>query len=372
MSEYFGASASGIGAMLGCPARMVLPQSRSTGEWAIRGNILHNYCRLIGLDPKNRETALAEITDPKIRATAEAINLEAALDGIEVVAFERAYILNVKTRTVRIAGDNIERKYDDALSAKGMEPLGLYDVPATIDVVGMVGGIPVELDYKSGMSIGDPAIHWQRRVCSVALMIEYGTATAISRVAYIKEDGSIIPDGCEFSCMDIDDYCDQVVVAIDAVIAARKMLAAGKMPTVYPSDENCKYCPGFLSCPAHTNFAKAMLGKLQAIENGPELSALTPSELGAVWEMLKTSEAIVKSSMASLKIFAEQGTIPVGTEHEIRPQQKSRSYFDQSKARGLLTLLMTKAGSTDTEITDKIKSLTGETKYTEFRKVKIA
>ncbi len=372
MSEYFGASASSIGPMIGCPTRMALPQANSTGEYAIRGNIIHSYCRLIGLNPANRDSALAEIQDPKIRATCEGIDLTEVFYGTEKVAFERAYILNVKDRTVRLAGDNIERQYNKSLLALGLAPLGLYDVPCTIDYVGMENGVPIETDYKSGQSIGDPEVHWQRRICAVALMIHYGTATAKSRVAYIKEDSQVLLDGCEFSCLDIDDFCDQVVEAIDKVVSAKAMLTARTMPPVSPSDENCKYCPAFTSCPAQINLAKAMGGDLEAIENGPDLRTLTSEQMGLLWEKRKNYQRILDNLETVGKLMAQVSPLPVDDKFEIRPEwQNGRMSFDDASARGMIAVLLAEKGLDETEITAKIKSLTKKGKdFLKYSKLK--
>jgi len=376
LDGYTGASASGVGPMIGCPPRMALPQSRSTGEYAIRGNIIHNFCRLIGFNPDNREAALAEIEDEKIRTTCRGIDLAEVFRGIDIVAFERAYILNVKERTVRLAGDNIERQYNKALVSKGLEPLGKYDVPATIDFVGMRGDVPIETDYKSGQSIGDPEVHWQRRVCAVALMIHYGTATAESRVAYVKEDGEILLDGCEFSCMDIDDFCDQVVEAIDKVVEAKRMLAARRMPTVTPSDDNCKYCNALLNCPHWTNMAKAMGGTLTAVETGPDLRTLTPEDFGVLWVKMKHYRVILDNIETVGKILAETSPLIVDNEWEIKPVwQSGRSFFNDSAARGTITQLMLAQGASQEEVDAKLRSLVGKgkdfAKYPKTRRLKV-
>lgn len=360
--------------MIGCPPRMVLPQSRTTGEYAIRGNIIHNFCRLIGYNPETRKVALEEIEDEKIRTTCAGIDLSDVFRGVSVVAFERAYILNVKDRTVRLAGDNIERQYNKALISKGLEPLGKYDVPATIDFVGMRGDVPVETDYKSGQSIGDPEVHWQRRICAVALMIHYGTSTAESRVAYVKEDGEILLDGCEFSCMDIDDFCDQVVEAIDKVIEAKQMLADRRMPTVNPSEDNCKYCNALTSCPYYLNLAKAMIGDLEAVEQGPDLRTLTPEQMGALWDKRKKYQTILDNIETVGKILAGDSPLIIDDKWEIKPVwQAGNSFFDASKARGEIVKLMSAKGSTQDEIDATIKSLMGKgkdfAKYPKTRRV---
>ncbi len=370
MSDWSGLSASNVGPAIECPSRMVLPRARTNGIAAKRGNILHTYCRNITITPAARETCLKEIDDEKIRATAEKIDLDAALDGLEVVACERAYVLNVKERSVRIAGDNIERHYNESLIARGLAPLGKYDIPCTIDVVAMADGVPVELDYKSGQPIGPIKEHWQRKICSTALMIHYATASAISRVAYIWEDGTIHPDGDEFSCMDVDDFCDEVVRTIDAIDKARAVVEAGKIPTVYPSDTACKYCEAQTSCPYWTTFAKAMLGELGAL---PNLETLTPEQLGKAWDLMKKSEVILKNIEALGKLAAtDEAPLVIDEEWEVRPAwQKGRSYFNDTKARGKIAALMAANGSTQAEIDATILGLSGKGKdFAKYVKVK--
>lgn len=342
-------SASNIHRLIGCPTSFALPQVRESGEYAERGNILHEFCRTVGANPECRAQALLDIEDEKIRATAAGIDLEAALDGIMVVARERAFVLNVKTQKVRIVGDNIHRKYG---------PLEKYEVPATQDVTGFVTGtVPCELDWKSGQSIGKIADHWQRRVNAVVLMLHYETPTAISRVGYIWEDGSIHSDGHEFSSLDIDDFCNEIVAAWDAADAAVALLATGVMPPLGPSEDNCKYCPAFSSCPFQTNFAKAMLGELQAVEKGPDLTALTPEQWGRAWGMMKQAMKIGEKLEKAGKLAATSAPLIDG-DYEIKPKwEAGRMSFDASKARGEIVKLLQAAGADDEAIAEKLKSL---------------
>jgi hypothetical protein len=201
-------------------------------------------------------------------------------------------------------------------------------------------------------------------------MLFHGASTVISRVAYIWDDGRIFHDGCSFGLLEVEDFCEQLVRMIDAVWSARLLLANGVMPAVNPSDTACKYCPAIASCPAHTNFAKAMLGRLQSIAEGPELSSLTDEERGVIWEEAKKAEKIVEGVLASLKKMAAQAAIPVGDKYEVRPMDRSKTYFDDSKARGLIVQLLGQMGETEEEIQAKLKGLTGKTSYVEFRKVK--
>ncbi len=369
MSCWSGISASSAGATILCPPRLALPQVRTSSKAADRGTALHEFARICIENPSGRDQALLDI-DESYRETAAGMNLTEAIAGLKVVGCERAYALDVKQKTVRFIGTNINRKYNETLVASGQEPLGRYDIPFSIDVEASWAGSPVELDFKSGQSIGDPGEHWQRRICAAGLMLFYGTANAISRVAYIRDDGSIDPDGCEFSIFDAEDFCDTLVKAIDAVAEAKATLGRNVMPTLYPSDAACQYCPAMTSCPVWTNTAKAMLGKLAAIENGPELSALSLEELGRVWELAKMVEKIVEPLLKGLKLVAAETPLPIGDAYEVRPQVKSRSYFNDSAARGLITMLLGQAGHNEGEIASKLATLKGKTEYNEFRKVK--
>lgn len=367
---WSGLSGSNAGAANECPARMALPQAKTTGDWAERGNELHEFARA-ARDPAKREAALLAVPE-KYRHTATGMNLDLALDGIDVKGAEWSFALDVEKRSVRFIGENIERRYEETLKAAGKAPLGRYEIPMSMDINGFVldGTVPCELDYKSGKSIGDPADHWQRRLCASALMFYYDTATAISRVGYIWEDGTISHDGCQFTCIDAEEFCDEMVETIDAVWEARDLLFGGIMPTVYPSESACSYCPAFRSCPYQTNFVAAMAGKLEAIEKGPKPPEIGPEELGRVWSDLKRAEKIAEETLKAIKpIITSAEPLPIGDTKEVRPAERSKSYFDDSKARGMIVTLLGRLGKSDAEIAEAVASLTGKSTYFEYRTV---
>lgn len=367
--SWCGVSASGVGATIECPPRAALPAARESGEYAERGNEIHAFCRVIGKNPEAREQALLDVPEAW-RQTCAGIRLEEALAGISVLGYERAFALDVKHRTVRLIGENIGRDYNGELARRGEPLLGEYEIPFTTDVDGMVDGdIPIEIDYKSGQYQGEPSEQWQRKVCCTGLMYFHGAFEAKTRTAYIWDDGRIVVDPGEFTLLDAEDFCDEMVEMVDAVNAAKRMLADGKMPTVYPSDTACKYCPAFMQCPAQMNIARAMLGKFQDITHGPQLETLSIEELGQVWAMAKAAEKLIEPVLKSLKQVALKTPLPVDETKEVRPVLRSRSYFDDSKARGLIVMLMGQAGATEAEIEAKLASLVGKTEYEEYRTV---
>ncbi len=367
--SWSGVSASGAGAAIGCPTRLALPAAYTSSEAADRGTALHEFARKLAVNPEARAQALLDVPD-KWRPTAEGMDLADVLTGLRCVGFERAYALNVKDQTVRYIGENIDRRYNEVLVARGEAPLGRYEIPFTMDVEAFLDDTPVELDYKSGQNIGEPSEHWQRRICSIGLMLYHDTPTAISRVIYIWNDGQLVPDGHEFSIIDVDDYCDELVRMIDRVWQARLLFANGIMPALSPSEDTCAFCPAVASCPYYTNFAKSMLGRLEEIQKGPELSTLTDEEKGRIWEDAKRAEKMIETILDGLKLMADQKPIPVGDKYEVRPHDRTKAYFDQTKARGLIVTLLGKTGTPDTEIEKTLKGLNGRTEYQEFRKVK--
>ncbi len=371
--SWGGWSASAVGRLLGCPTSFALPQGRETGDWAERGIVLHDFCRTIQVNPAARAQALLDIADEDIRKTAEGINLAAALDGIEVVACERAYVLNVKNKTVRTVGDNIDRKYDETLIANGQEPLGKYDVPCSMDVVGTVlGGVPCEVDYKSGRPVGPVKDHFQTRVCAAILLILHEVPVVVGRVAYIWEDGTVMPDGDEFSALDVDDLCDEIVAAIDAVDKAKALLASGIMPKVEASDENCKYCPAVTSCPHHMNFVRSLLGELVQIEKGPDLKTVPVEDLGKAFDMMKKAVKVLERIEKAGKLVGSERPLPVDDKYEYRSKDSpGRKFFDAAKARGEIVKLMGQAGADEEAIAAKLESLNGKgASFPVFSKVK--
>lgn len=361
--EWCGISASNAGATQECPARLAFPQIHESGEAAERGNALHEFARRVTKNPATRDSALGEVPEDW-RHTAAGMDVASALYGMTIEGCELAYALNVKTRKVRFIGENIHRYYNEELLKQGKPKLSRYEIPMSMDVVGKFSDavnadIPCETDYKSGRSIGDPAEHWQRRLCASTLIFHYDASEAISRVAYIWDNGDIKLDGAPFTLFDAEDFCDEMVKTIDAVWQARLLVANGIMPTVSPSDTACNYCSAINSCPYYLNFARAMAGRMDEI-NGLELTALTGPELLKVWEDVKRAGKVVEAMVGDggrLKALAK--TNPFGDDqYEVAPKaQKGRSSFSATNARGELVKAWGKLGYTDEQIQAELAKL---------------
>lgn len=354
--SWLGVTGSAAYDVVACPARVALSRCVVAGsEYAKRGNELHDFAYRVTTEPDRREEWLAMVKE-EYRHTARGMNLVAALDGIRVLGCEIAFVLNVQKRTCRMIGENIGRAYAETLAKNGEEPLGKYDIPFTVDVLGEseVLDCPVELDYKSGQSIGEVEAHGQRRISAAGLMFYYGSDVAISRVAYIKENGEIVPDGHEFSVLDAWDTCETMVKAIDAAEAAK--IAVEKDPkvrlTVYPNREaQCKYCAAFDACPYWTNLIKGALGK--GIDD-----TVAPGEEGKLMEQLKDLEKVLGETLDRLREKAARTPLVIDDEWEYSVKsQEGRSSFDQAAARGVIISLMNASGASQEEIDAKLARL---------------
>lgn len=359
MSGWLGITGSAAYDVVACPPRVALPRCKeAAGERAERGNELHLFCQRVSEDPTNRPK-WEELVSEEYRHTAKGINLDAALEGIEVLGCEVAFVLNVKDRTCRMIGRNIDRQYEKYAE------LGKYDIPFTVDVLGRSTdlGTPVELDYKSGQSIGEVEEHGQRKISSTGLMLHYGTDEAISRVAYIWESGEIKHDGHEFSVLDADEVCETMVAAIDAACRVIEQLKNRETPTVFPDrDKQCKYCDAFHYCPYWNNLAHSATNgapegwpSLEQIEKG-----LSAEELGRTFNRVKDVLKVLLELEDKLKERVKKGEdLPIDAKWEFRGEERNgKEYFDASAARGLLVTLLGRSGLSDEEITAEMAKLT--------------
>lgn len=371
MSEWTGISGSGAGDVAACPARAAFPQCRTSGDYADRGIALHKFAQMVTLYPKRRDEFLADVPE-EWRHTAAGMDVAAALDGVLVQACEISYAVNVKDRTARLIGTNIDRAYEAHLAACGEAPLGLYEIPMTLDVEGIVDinreSVPIEIDYKSGQSVGAVEDHFQRKMSSAALMFYYGASETISRVAYIWDDGTIHQEGHEFTLIDAWDTCDVMVEAIDRVLAARAKLARGESLTVYPDREKqCKYCDAFTVCPYWSNLLWSANVGLDEVGK-----AVSAEQKGKALDYVKDVLKVAKVLEDQLKEHAAREPLPVDDVYEYVASSKAgKSYFDQAGARGLLATLLLQSGLSDEAVFAKLATLnkTGKS-YPEVRKRK--
>lgn len=350
VSDWTGTTGSAAGDVAACPPRMAFPQCRTSSSAADRGVELHRFAEMCTRFPDRRDEFLKEMSE-EWRLTAVSMDLanaHAELDGT-LMDCEVAYVVNVKERTARRLGTNIDRDYAKFGLTK-------YDIPLTIDLEDTVlGGVPCEQDYKSGRYVGEPSEHFQRKLSATALMFHHGTSEAVSRICYIWEDGTTKLDGCEFTLIDAWETCDVMVTAIDRVVEAKELLAAGKVPTVYPDRERqCKYCSSFSVCPFWSNLIS---GAAERLATAPDFTAVPPEEKGRWMDYVKDVLKVANAVEETLKEHAKREALPVDDTWEFSmASKKGRSYFDNAAARGLLVTLLGREGMSPEDIDKKLAS----------------
>lgn len=360
MTEWSGTTGSNAFDLAACPPRGALSKCiEKAGERADRGTELHLFAQRLATDPGNRK-AHEEAVSEQYRHTARGMNVDEALDGIKVLGCEVSFVLNVKDQTCRKIGENINRRYGEHTT------LTKYDIPFTVDVLGWSEALncPVEIDYKSGQSIGEVELHGQRRLSAAGLMMHFGADTTVSRVAYIWDNGTIKPDGHEFTVLDAWATCETLVEALDAWKAALELVESGGTPTVFPDREKqCKYCSSFNACPYWNNLLK---GALDGVTRLGDLSDLSPTEKGRAYDYVKDVLKVASAADERLWEHASKEPIPIDDKWEYRLQtKKGRSYFDAAEARGVIVTLLGLLGKSEEEIAETLAKLNKQGKEIE-------
>ncbi len=345
---------SSAGDAVHCAASHALPCIiEPSHEKAVNGIYIHEYIRAY----------VEGVKLPDIPGQLKGYcDVDKYLHGLNVRGAEGSFLLNVKEKTVRFVGWNINRKYPEH---------GPYEVALTIDIVGCNDdGIPVELDWKSGRFIeGGVENNWQRRLCAAALLLHYDSTEVISKNVYLRDDNTDFADETVFSIMDIYGFLDEFKGVIDKVLAARRIVAEGGIPDVTIGD-HCQYCPAFNHCPAKTAMVKEFVGG--DLTNLKErVLSMTPAQQGFAMTKVKEFMKVGEEVENVLKEAAKRQPLPTPDGKEYRFSTKSRDYFDADAARGLILTLLLKNGLTEEQAHAKIQTLYGKTVYKELRKMKV-
>jgi hypothetical protein len=341
-------SASTIERDEGCPVSSSLPQITKNSAWAARGTRLHAFIAA-RLNNRPMVEALEHVEDEE-KDTARGVDLHRLVGDLAVVRTEVSYAIDVRDRTVRELGRNIDRRYDEAAAALG-KPLGLYEIPGTIDLEGRTRlGVELAGDLKTGFRSVVPAadhrqLHWEvtaRYLAAEASAVE-------GRIFKIREGGEVEIDSHLFGGMALDTIGDELFEIQQGVIAARNAYQDGGEIVVSPGHW-CEHCPAFLVCPAQTELARAV-----TVEAGAVVARLTSMTREQEWEaivqwkqgekVLEAIGAIMKGRAVERMMMNDPITSPDGSKY-FAPVKGTRSAFSQAHALALLRHL----GATEDQI----------------------
>lgn len=308
-------SASGAERLVRCSGHTALPVVHSSGEWAERGNIIHEFCRRIlkGID-------CADVLKKAAKKDRELLECIASRDTLieygECIMCEPAFIIDVRNGDVRYLGENIHRNYGERSP---------YEIGVSLDVIWRraTGEICID-DWKTGMAVALPEDNYQIKLQAYAVMKHFGLDEVDAGVTYIDAGGVFNRVASTLTQMDVDLTLDEIKTAVDVALSGKTELHEGSW---------CKYCPVADSCPAKINFASALIGKLTAVG---EVSTMTPTEAGQAWALAKQADKMITTIVEKLKAV-ENIELPDGK--VVRAIPTATKAFDQSKARGLILKL---------------------------------
>jgi len=329
-------SASGAVRVIRCAASAILPQVHSSNPHSERGTSLHEFVRAV-LTGTPVERALATI-EPEHRATAEHIQWSKIGRDLSEVRSEVSYAVDVRARSARTLGLNIQRAYHK-FNVTEDEIAGSDDVEGT-----RLDDVPVIGDLKFGYQRVAPCSeNAQMMTYVLARALITGAPEVEGRIWYVAPDGSVWTDSHTFDTFELDGFADELEDAFDEVRAAKRVYLAGGQLSVSTGDW-CRNCDSLSACPAYNRLARSMLGDMTELE--ARIDGLTLEEGGAAWRKAEQVDTILKRVWAALEAKARQEPLPLGEGKCVREITYPQSRFDREAA-----LLMLKArGVTDAEL----------------------
>lgn len=331
MSSPF--SASGAERAYHCPASVALPSTGGSSYYADRGTGIHAFIRAV-LSGIPRDAAIARV-DARWRSTCEGIDFQRLGGDLLHVRAEVAYAYNVKERTARFIGTNIDRAYG---------VMGQWEIPGTIDTEGTrFDGLAIVADTKTGRDVAPVKENWQMRVQALTRATFLGVSEIEARIWYVREDGYVRPDAGHFTSFDLEDAADELEDAAARANEAKAAAASGKRLRVVQG-EHCSYCPAFAACPANVDLARTLLPTFGEVPN--KLAAMTPSEAGAAYLKWKQIGALYGAIKEGLTAYAHEAPLDLGDGRHVEVGTRSVERFQADAA---LALLRSK-GATNEEI----------------------
>jgi hypothetical protein len=298
-------SASGLERGAECPTSAALEQVRQTGEAAIIGTDNHS-----GVESQLRE----------YRKTGDASKLVDGLrevvDGYEVIAVERAFVVNTQTATVRDLGEDIGRNYGDVD--------GAHEVPLTVDVVlrhRTTGKVKL-LDWKSRRRVTRADRNWQVKAQVVAVMEWLSIDSIEAGICYL--------DDWECDTAHFDAFDSGAIAQEIGAVLSKVQNAKGTDPVhIGPW---CDYCSAQTSCPGRAALVKAAVG-----DTGADLVNMSDEQAGEIWVRLNTLLETAEKARDVLKDRARRTGLPLPNGKHLRLIECTRRGVDTKKAEQMMT-----------------------------------
>lgn len=282
-------SASQLQRVTACPTSHTLQQVHTQNEYSSRGDDVHEYIvnvHRLG----DRDEALVLVPEDS-RRFCEQLPLDDLPTGGRL---ELSLAWDYETDTARVLGENLDR----AEAYKDVKPT---EYVGTADMVGTAGERAVVVDWKTGhRALGPAAQSYQLRFLALAMARLCHYEEAHVSYVYLREDGTFYRDPATLDTFALADFADELRELPARINAAGQHFSPGP---------HCRYCSAFPVCPAQTQLALAMGGKLQLIEE--TIETLTPADAGRTWERLEAYQAVLDRVRDSLKEYAKHTPLPL-------------------------------------------------------------
>lgn len=248
---------SALPRLLNCPSSAVLSKAENASVYADAGHDEH--AELAQLDSLPEE--YAHLVPAGARSEVK-------------VAYD------VVARTGRIIGEGDGRGYGS---------LGVYEIPGSIDVLGIDGDIVVVLDWKTGYRDVDPAErNWQLWGYGIAAANALGKSQVRLVIVYTKT-GRV--DIAEIGALELADFAFQLAMLHEREAELRARKTRGELLDTKEGSW-CRYCPSKHVCPSK-NALLVQIAKVGLASEIVRSHGVTP-------EAIESFEQVVGESLALL------------------------------------------------------------------------
>lgn len=320
---------SGVGRAIECPGSTALPRvERTSGAPAERGDAAHTF--IAAAKEVGREKAL-ELVHKRWRPYCESIPLEKL--NLDSFRPEVAFAYNPITRTSRILGQNIQRRYVE----HGGDPS--TEIFVTPDGIGLTEDAVYVVDWKSGFAqVASPEDSWQMKTGSVAVATYFQRRIALADVTRLREGGkkpwveSYVFDGIA-----LDDAADQMAAAMPSWQEAYEQVQRGERPRIV-AGEHCGYCQCVADCPATSGLIQRFAAIAYGNEQPPAVgdltpwivSRLTPDRARQTRELLVQLKSVTAQVENALKDYSTAQPFPMGGGKVYGPRSVEKEALDPS------------------------------------------
>jgi hypothetical protein len=284
-----------------CPPALALPWMERATPDAERGHARHRF--MAQAVERGAATALAGVLDPEAREECVAIDVERIVRQLggpfQATETEVAFAVRPTDGSARRLGRDIARQYE-AMGCTSEE------VPGTVDaIVYPPDAPPVVVDWK-GYENAPPAGE-NRQVLFGALALRrcHGWPAVAVAIVYVGRDGGGYVDG-PVTLGELE--LDAAAADLRRTWARHRSAVSHPDAATLRAGEHCRRCPALGSCPGKIWLAMALAGGGHSTMRGAR-PAMTPGEMGAVYERLRDIRLIERETSAYLREW--------GVEHDV-------------------------------------------------------